>query len=292
MRVLLLGASGFIGQRIVANVPDHIELTGTYFQNKMNSNHCCVEQLDCLDEGLDWPSIVTQYSCIVVSARANAGNKAERDLVSIRSKKAYRNMLDAVKESPNKPFIVALNGSLSYGHHGEQLVTTGDEVRPTGFATSYSMAEQPFREDLSEGSGIAIVRAPWVLGLGSWFSQMYLKPGKVPIVGRGRQWMSVVTVDGLAAFVWQLVKRQTPGVYHPKLICRCRQKDFARAVNEVTKKPITRLGWFGLRTSESQMRESILASIRLDDGEGQKSEGQPALDELKTAIGAIYSGFS
>jgi hypothetical protein len=39
------------------------------------------------------------------------------------------------------------------------------------------------------------------------------------------------------------------------------------------------------------MRESILASIKLDDGEGNQSESEAAKIELKTAIKKIYAGF-
>ena len=35
MRVLLLGASGFIGQSIVLKKPQDVELTGTYFKNEI-----------------------------------------------------------------------------------------------------------------------------------------------------------------------------------------------------------------------------------------------------------------
>ena len=99
-----------------------------------------------------------------------------------------------------------------------------------------------FEITLRQANEIAIVRAPWVLGPGSWFSQMYLSANKIPIIGDGKQWMAVVTVDGLAEYVWRLVEMRTPGIYHPKLISRCRQKDFAHTVQQVTKKQTQKVG--------------------------------------------------
>lgn len=292
MRVLLLGASGFIGQSIVSKVPAHVKLTGTYFKNEIKNEHGHFEHLDYLSEGLDWKQIIEPYSCIIIAARANARNGIERDRISQRSQSAFAKMILAVKESEAKPFIVAVNGSLSYGHRGEELVKTDDKINPTGFAKSYSIAEKPFRDYLGQSQEMAILRAPWVLGLGSWFSQMYLLANKIPIVGDGKQWMSVVTVDGLAEDIWRLVEMRTPGVHHPKLISRCRQKDFAHTVQGVTKKQTQKLGKISLWRMESQMRESILASIKLDDGDSDRSESDAANGELRAAIEKIYSGFS
>lgn len=292
MRVLLLGASGFIGQSIVLKVPQHVELTGTYFRNGINSEHGHFECVNYLDAELDWNQLIEPYSCIIVAARANAGNGKIRDQVSQRSQTAFAKMIKAVKESESKPFIVAVNGSLSYGDRGEELVRTDDEINPTGFAKSYSVAEKPFRDYLKQLNDIAIVRAPWVLGAGSWFTQMYLSPDKIPIIGQGKQWMAVVTVDSLAEYVWQLVEMRTRGVYHPKLISRCRQEDFAHAVQQVTNKQTKKIGRSGLWRMEKQMRESILSSIKLDDGEGNHSERGTANSELKAAIKEIYSSFS
>ena len=74
MRVLLLGASGFIGQSIVSKVPAHVKLTGTYFKNEIKNDHGHFEHLDYLSEGLDWKQIIEPYSCIIIAARANARN--------------------------------------------------------------------------------------------------------------------------------------------------------------------------------------------------------------------------
>jgi nucleoside-diphosphate-sugar epimerase len=120
---------------------------------------------------------------------------------------------------------------------------------------------------------------------------MYLEPDKIPIIGQGKQWVSVVSVEGLAEFVWQVVESQRNGILHPNLIYRCRQKEFASLVKEVTKKQTHKLGRFKLMWMEKQMRESVLASIKLDDGMGNQSENQTSKMNLKSAIEEIYSGF-
>ena len=292
MRVLVLGSSGFIGESIVTKAPKNIKLTGTYYKNEIKYKNGEFEYLNFLDEELDWKKIIEPFSCIIVAARANAENITTRDNISLKAQKAFRNMLNAVKENKSEIFIIAINGSLTYGNRGEELVKTSDKINPTGFAKSYSIAERPFREYLAQENEIAIVRAPYVLGVGSWFSQMYLMTDKIPIIGNGRQWMAIVTVNDLAEYVWQLVEMRKSGIFHPKLISRCRQENFARIVQKVTKRQIKKLGIFGLLRMEKQKRESILASIKLDDGEDHISESESAKVELENAIRDIYSLFS
>lgn len=292
MKVLLIGASGFIGQSIVSNVPKHISLTGTYFNNKPQSKGACFEHLDYLAPGLEWSEIIDSFSCIIIAARASGSSVKERDVLSARSQAVFTKLIQAVQRSETKPFIVAVNGSLTYGHRGEEMVTTQDNINPVGFAKSYAIAEQPFRDYLAQNNGIAIIRAPWVLGPGSWFQQLYLSPKNVPIIGKGDQWMSIVALDKLAAFVWELVELKRNGVHHPALTARCRQQYFARAVQQITKKPTRKIGWYGLMRMEKQMRGSILASIKLDDGQETHPEAEFATIELNRVIKEIYSDFS
>jgi len=292
MRVLLVGASGFIGRGIAAKVPAKIELTGTYFKNEPTLENVQIEQFNYLDLQVDWQHTVARYDCVIIAARANAETEKKRTEVSEKAQEAFNNFIQAVHASKSKPFIVVVNGSLSYGHRGDELVRVGDKIKPTGYARSYAIAEKPFREFLTAGHDIAIIRAPWVIGAGSWFPMMYLKPSRIPIIKNGTQWMSLVSVGDLAEYVWEVVESSKSGVLHPKLTYRCRQKEFADIVNHITSKPTRRIGLLQRWRMEPQMRESVLASIKLDDGEDYQSERQVCEKRLKSTIEEIYSSFS
>ena len=291
MRVLLLGASGFIGRSIAAKAPDNIELTGTYYKNKPKFGTHDIEQFNYLEPTIDWQQVVSKYDCIIIAARANADTEKSRNSVSKMGQEAFRNFIQAVNESSSKPFIIAINGSLTYGDRGEELIRTNDDIKPTGYARSYAIAEKPFRDFLTAGNKIAIIRAPWVLGAGSWFPVMYLAPKHIPILKDGTQWMSILSVDDLADYVWALVETPEAGVLHPTLTFRCRQKEFAKIVHLVTSRPLRKIGALGRRKMELQMRESILASIKLDDGRNDCSENQESEKKLRTLIEDIHSGF-
>jgi dTDP-4-dehydrorhamnose reductase len=104
--------------------------------------------------------------------------------------------------------------------------------------------------------------------------------------------MSLVSVDELAEYVWKTVESSKSGVLHPQLTYRCRQKEFADIVHEVTSKKTQRIGIVRRQRMEVQMRESVLASIRLDDGLANQSESQANRKSLNSLIEEIYTGFS
>ena len=292
MRVLLLGASGFIGRSIAMKAPNHVELTGTYYQNKPELGAHAIEQFNYLEPTTDWQQVVSKYDCVIIAARANAGTEKDRNIVSKRGQEAFGNLIQAVNECSSKPFILAINGSLTYGNRGEELIRPSDVIKPTGYARSYSIAEKPFRDFLTDGNKIALVRAPWVLGADSWFPMMYLATNYIPILKDGTQWMSIVSVGDLADYVWDLVQTPKAGVFHPNLTFRCRQKKFANIVHQVTSKPMRRIGVLRRRKMELQMRESVLASIKLDDGQNDRSENQASEKRLRTLIQEIHSVLS
>lgn len=292
MRVLLIGASGFIGQSILNHLPEGVDLTGTYHKNEFSSKGVTIRQLDYLDPTLNWMDLVESYDNIVIAARANATDKVTRDAVSHRTNTAFTRLFEALESCQKRPFLVAINGSLSYGEKAENLVGPASEINPTGFARSYAIGEAPFRKGLDEGRHMAIVRAPWVIGSDSWFPILYLEGSTVPLIGDGKQWMSFVDVNTLSKCIWRILKSKQSGVIHPPLTYRCRQREFATLVGQTWKRKIKRYGFFRLRSMEPQLRESISVSIRLDDGLGNNAESEDSKVKMITLLQRIYSDLS
>ena len=280
MRVLLLGSSGFIGREIAKLKPENTHITGTYNSNKPDDPQYNLMNLNLLSEGIDWNETISSYDCIIVAARANSTEPKLRTELSIRASKSFANLIEAITKHSDPKYLLVINGSLSYGERGDDLVNLDDNIHPIGFAKSYSIAEKPFIEYYRSGGRIGIIRAPWVLGNGSWFTQMYLQSEKIPLIHKGKQWMSIVTVEELAKYVWKAVVEEKIGILHPKLTYRCRQEEFAKIVAEVTSKPVKKHGRLKMAGWDKQMRESILASIRLDDGFDNESENLGARQNL------------
>ena len=167
---------------------------------------------------------------------------------------------------------------------------TDSILNPVGYAKAYSIGERPWVDYLHSGGGVKIVRAPWVLGPGSWFEMLYCEE-KIPVFGDGSQWMSLVSVESLADFTWSVLSDE-PGVYHPQLLYRCRQSDFAKIVSEIRGVAISVVSRSGLTRKYGKMAtDSICSSIRLDDGNGMSSESESSLEKLVNYLESML-GFS
>ena len=291
MRVLLFGSSGFIGQSIANSSPNNIHVTGTYKSRESSARGDDKIQVDFLNTEIDWSKLIEGFECIIVAARANSTDPKTRTNLSRNACTSFENLLSAIDSSSDSKHLLVVNGSLSYGDRGEDLVNSDSKLNPSGFAKSYAIAEAPFREYQSSGGKIAIIRAPWVLGNGSWYQQMYDSMDHIPLLSGGNQWMSIVSLEDLSDYIWECVINESTGVLHPKLTYRCRQKEFASIVAGITQKKIRNYGFFRFLGWDKQMKESVVASIRLDDGEGDVSENLESKANLTQYLQKIHSDF-
>ena len=290
MRVLIIGGSGFIGKQLVLHAPNNVDLTYSFFSSPLQNTDISSIKLDLLDKDLKWDRIIEGFDAIMISARPNGDTKSKRDIVASKTAESLQMLVDTIRNSKKKPFLVAIHGSLSYGDRGDDLVQVSPDINPIGFAESYAIGEKPIRDYYDKMGMAAIIRAPWVLGKGSWYQGMYGSPDKIPYFAKN-PWMSIVDSVALAKSAWDCLLKSEPGIFHPILTYRCRQNDFAEIVKSVTKKTLVKQGWFRLLLYESQMKNSVLASIKLDDQQGDASEKETARKNLVLKIKHIHSDF-
>ena len=169
---------------------------------------------DLLEPGLPWSSWLDGMTRLVHAARPSAGTDRGRRRIAKRTAVANEALLSAA-HTHGVPAL-AVHGSLSYGDRGEAMVHAGADVNPIGYAEAYAVGEAPWRARV--GPGCTVVRAPWILGPGSWFSMLYGGP-TVPCFGDGSMWMSIVDVDAFASWVWT-VADEAPGALFTRL-CWC-----------------------------------------------------------------------
>ena len=122
MRVLLLGSSGFIGQSIASSAPDNIHVTGTYKSRASLAKGNEKIQLDFLSTEIDWSKLIDGYDCIIVAARANSTDPKSRTDLSKNASMSFENLLSAINSTSEKKNLIVINGSLSYGDRGDELV--------------------------------------------------------------------------------------------------------------------------------------------------------------------------
>ena len=286
-RTLVTGGSGFIGSMIIKASTSNIR--ALVHKEAVEGNKIDRVYGDFLSSENQIEKWINGVNSIIHAARPSSGNTAGRYRIARRTREANLSMVSVVKEC-KIPSTILMHRSLSYGHRGEDLVHTDSTLNPVGYAEAYSIGERPWVDYLHSGGGVKVVRAPWVLGPGSWFEMIYCDE-IIPVFGDGRQWMSLVSVESLADFTWSILSDE-PGVYHPPLLYRCRQSDFAKIVSEIRGVGTSVVSRSGLTRKFGKMAaDSICSSIRLDDGNGMSSESDSSLEKLVNYLASML-GFS
>lgn len=105
-----------------------------------------------------------------------------------------------------------------YGNCGKRVVPETANPNPVGYAKYYYQAEEPFLKSILRGKNVIMLRAPWVIGNGSWFQFLYKKPvletGELPMYGDSGRVMSLITVEDCAALLIYYAMNAQPGIYN------------------------------------------------------------------------------
>ena len=276
-KIFLTGGSGFVGHALLARADQPIR--ALQHSTPLGGAHDVVRG-DLLDSNLPWSTWFEGMTHLFHAARPSAGTDRGRRRIAKRTASANESMLSAAQV--HGLHALAVHGSLSYGECGEAIVTPASAVNPVGYAQAYAIGEAPWRDRI--GPQCTVVRAPWILGTGSWFPMLY-GGDTVPCFGAGEMWMSIVDLEGFASWLWGLLEQTPGGVVHPPLLIRCRQRDFANAVAKM--RGVTVETWSEARTKRAfgrQAAASMFASIRMDDGRGEASEDASNFQRLEGAV--------
>jgi nucleoside-diphosphate-sugar epimerase len=196
-------------------------------------------------ETFDWSRLEEgRYGMILHLARIPGRWKAGRLLASGTGRSANERLVRRLENMSRPPSLLYVAGTLAYGSCGERAVTEDEPLKPVSYAREYCRAEEPVVEAVMGGSipGM-ILRAPWVLGPGSWMKRFYMEPlreeGVVPLYGDGLNWMSVIHVSDCAGMILHLARSGAPGRTYNLAPCACiRQRDFAAAIGRIAGAPV------------------------------------------------------
>jgi nucleoside-diphosphate-sugar epimerase len=220
--VILIGGSGFLGSAVMQELlakGHHVYAT----QNKRPVNNQPgvtvieggIKSLTATKLNEIKPEAIFHCARPVMPKLRQWG----RVVAAWQAKRYNQFLLRQIAASHDRPVLFFASGSLVYGNsplpHDEDAA-----IRPISYARQYHRGEQPILAAVGrDPSKVLLLRFPWLLGNGSWFSWFYLKSIKeskrVPLFGNGENAMSLISLpDAARIMVDHFTSGKESGVYN------------------------------------------------------------------------------
>ncbi len=218
MRILVLGATGFTGKALLQLLVQNpaLDITALLHHTQAAQRFDSVTYVQASLHETPHLISIGNYDYVFHLARISGKKWGDigRSYAGWQGKKANKRIVQAVHATTAK--LIYLSGSLLYGHFPQTKATETTPLHPEGFAKYYRHAERPFEKAVAQHDPqIMLLRAPWILGNGSWFTQLYHHPirrhNKIPVYGDKKRKMSLITVEDCAAMLWHYARHAAFG---------------------------------------------------------------------------------
>ncbi|HXS35494.1 MAG TPA: NAD(P)-dependent oxidoreductase [Flavipsychrobacter sp.] len=278
--VLILGGSGFIGQSILQKMicSDEYSIMAVQHRSMLHNLHgcdnICIVRSSLADLDISNLPVIPDVIIHAARSRTEMLGRVGRYGMAMKGQIDNKRLITQVQNINKSIKVIYISGSLVYGNHSDMIVTEHTDLSPISFAREYVHAEYPFFKAAQKGNAnVALIRIPWVIGLGSWFKWYYTdvmnKYGFVPIYGAGYNMMTFMDVDYLATAVSGLCHTDFKGIlnlYHPKYLLQC---EWADLLSRISKMEIKRLDerqckTFGKAALEAFNTDVCLSSVHKD----------------------------
>jgi nucleoside-diphosphate-sugar epimerase len=222
MRILVTGASGFVGRVLSARLLQRGHDVGALVRRAGSAPQGTRALSGDLSDGLSLAEIVAaeRPDCVVHLAAEIASQRSDRRIAEVNVAGTAR-LLDACLAARGP------DGSIGPRFVLASTVVTGDalgamltEETPLPVHTSYGRSKQEAeRLVLESGLPAVVIRPSHVYGPGGWYADellpRLLAPGRFSVIGRGENLWDVVHVDDVAdAFVLAAEQATPSPVYH------------------------------------------------------------------------------
>jgi len=273
MNVLVTGATGFVGRRLVASLLEqgHAVTGLTRSPEKATSRVKGVQFLGW-NPGEPVPPDAVRAADAIVSLAGESVNgrwsEAKKARIMDTRVQGTRALVDAIAAAGGNKVLISTSAVGYYGDRGDEVLTESS-APGEGFLMEVSRRwEDEATASERHGTRVAILRFGIVLGPEGGGLGKMLPLAKMGIngpLGSGRQWWPVIHIDDVVrAIEAALAHDNYRGVYNVVGPEPVRQKDFARTLGRVIGRPaVLPTPAFALRMVQGEFADEILFSKRV-----------------------------
>lgn len=270
MRVVIAGASGFLGSNLVDALRGRgHEVTRLVRRRPTDPDE---SQWDPATDRID-PDLVERADVVVTlngsSLLGNPHSEAHRRRILDSRVQSTRLLAEAVAASEHPPALVAANGSAWYGDHGAEVVTEESDSRGDAFMTRVAREWQEATTPAVEARArVCLLRTVPVLAEGSMVFRVVVPLFRLWLGGRlgdGSQYFPVVSLrDWVRAVAFAV---ESPDLSGPLNVCApvtSTNAEFTEALaRRLHRKAVLPVPAPVLRTAAGPMAPELLASYNL-----------------------------
>lgn len=250
MKVLVTGASGFVGKRVVrellSNGDEVVVLTRSIAKAAINLGSRC-KYFTWADTTVKPP--LEAFDGVQAVINLMGEGIADKRWDEAQKKKIHdsrvvgtRMLIEAIKELPKKPSVLVSGSAIGvYGNRGEEEVTEDSSTGSDFLATVCKDWEAEALKAKAIGLRVSLVRTGIVLGKGGGALKKMLpifKLGAGGPIGNGKQYMSWIHVDDIARMFVEAAKNPSlSGPLNGTAPYPATNKEFAKALGKELHRP-------------------------------------------------------
>jgi hypothetical protein len=275
MRVLITGATGFIGTALGARLSDQ----GHEVWALSRTGEAAAERVPFATrvfawQPLDGPPEAAAFegveAVVHLAGESVAGRwgAVQRQAIEASRVVGTANLVAGMAARADRPRILASSSAIGfYGDRGDEVLTESSQAGHNFLAEVGVGWEDSAR--VAEELGVTVVRfrTGIVLGAGGGALKEMLLPAKLGLggpLGSGRQWWSWIHLEDAVGVIEHALSQRTSGVFNNTAPEPVRQRDFARAMGRVLRRPaFVPAPAFALRLALGGFAEELLTSKRV-----------------------------
>ncbi len=281
MKVLVIGASGFIGKELMKE----LAIAGHFPTGVTRNSQRAKEILGQSAEIIEWDGIsadslaghLTHFDAIInlagESIASGRWTTKRKKLIRESRVETGRLLVEAIRLSKTRPAVL-IQGS-AIGYYGTPLDQASDETHPAGKGFIAELTGEWEKSVLPASEftdRLVIIRTGLVLGNGGGLLKklrLSFRFGFGTVPGPGNQWLSWIhIIDHISIISYLLENPSCSGIYNLTAPCPARMTDFVRICGKLLRKPVRiKIPAIFIRAGLGKMAdETVLASQNILPG--------------------------